>query len=108
MSKSSPDLVPGSGKEVGLGDERIDLGYFTDEALSLIDRVKDKPELTDDDKLMLALTAPQAVLARHCIPIAPDCHQQAVRRAQRLPCRRGDIFQDQEDGECRQAQAVAR
>src|SRR3954451_10639734 len=64
----SPGLVPLKGDEVQLGDEPIDLAYFTDEALSLIDRIKDKSELTDDDMVMLALTAAQALLAQHLNP----------------------------------------
>ena len=76
----SPGLVPLKGDEVQLGDERIDLAYFTDEALSLIDRIKDKSELTDDDMVMLALTAAQAVLARHLHPDGGQADEETINK----------------------------
>ena len=75
----SPGLVPLKGDEVRLGDERIDLAYFTDEALSLIDRI-DKSELTDDYMVMLALTAAQAVLARHLHPDSGQTDEETINR----------------------------
>jgi hypothetical protein len=79
MPKSS-GLVPLKGDEIRLGDERIDLAYFTDEALSLIDCIKDKSELTDDEMLMLALTAAQAVLARHLHPDGDQTDQKTINK----------------------------
>ena len=58
----------------------VDLAYFTDEALSLIDRIKDKSELADDDMVMLALTAAQAVLARHLHPEGGQTDEETVNK----------------------------
>ena len=71
----SPGLVPLKGDEVQLGDERIDLAYFTD-----IDRIKDKSELTDDDMVMLALTAAQALLARHLHPDGGQTDEETINK----------------------------
>ena len=79
MTKS-PALVPLKGDEVQLGEERIDLAYFTDEAIALIDRVKDKSKLTDDDMVLLALTAAQALLARHLDPEGNQTSEETVNK----------------------------
>jgi hypothetical protein len=42
--------------------------YFTPEARALCARIKHKPELTDDELLMLAMAAAQAALARYWYP----------------------------------------
>jgi hypothetical protein len=42
--------------------------YFTPEAPALCARIKHKSELTDDEMLMLATAAAQAVLARYRHP----------------------------------------
>ena len=79
MSKT-PSLVPRQRDKVKLGDERFDLKYFTDEALSLIDRIKDKAELTDDDIVMLALTTAQAVLARRLYPDGGQTDEETINK----------------------------
>jgi len=49
--------------------------YFTPEARALCGRVKHKSELTDDETLMLALTAAQAALARYFHPGAQSAEE---------------------------------
>jgi hypothetical protein len=47
---------------------RIDSQYFLSEALDLLKRVKSRDELSEDEIVMLALTAAQAALAKHIEP----------------------------------------
>jgi hypothetical protein len=67
MSKS-PSVVP----DTPLAEELPTIGaeYFLPEALELCRKIKDKTvsELTDDEIVMLALTAGQAALAKYVEP----------------------------------------
>ena len=49
--------------------------YFLPEALELIKRVRSKSELSDDETIMLALTAAQAALAKHVEPGNTTAHE---------------------------------
>ena len=65
----TPSLVPE--KEVA----RIGKQYFLPEALELIQRVKHRSELSNDEIVMLALTAAQAALAKHVEPGNRDAEE---------------------------------
>src|SRR5690348_11256345 len=72
----APSLV--GDNSVSIGDERLPLKYFTDQALALIDKIKDKAELTEDDIVALALTAAQAVMARHMEPAGKHTDEETL------------------------------
>ena len=65
----APSLVPE--KEL----DQIGKQYFLPEALELIKRVKHRDELSDDEIVMLALTAAQAALAKHLEPGNRDAEE---------------------------------
>jgi hypothetical protein len=63
-----PSDIETKGDPLTLADGKIGLEYFGKAGQALIERLKNKSQLTDDDMVMLALTVAQAMMNRHIDP----------------------------------------